>query len=95
MVSRSPKCALRSPRVPAQREVLLLTGSGLALLTGSGLALLAGSGLALLTGTAATAGLAQRYTLTAVPLLAIGGTSRSTTSLPSERAAERNTPPHH
>lgn len=46
--------ALRSPK---RREVLLLTGSGLALLAGS----------------AATAGFAQRYLLCAVPLLAIGG----------------------
>ena len=45
-------------RAPAGREVLLL----------------AGSGLVLLGGTAATAGFAQRYTLSAVPTLAIGGT---------------------
>jgi hypothetical protein len=45
-------------RLPARREVLLFTGSGLCLLA----------------GTAATAGFAQRYLIPAVPLLAIGGT---------------------
>jgi hypothetical protein len=44
-------------RTPARREVLLLTGSGLALLL----------------GTAATAGFGFRYLLPAVPLLAVGG----------------------
>jgi hypothetical protein len=44
-------------RVPARRDVLLLSGSGLALLI----------------GTAATAGFGLRYLLPAVPLLAIGG----------------------
>jgi Dolichyl-phosphate-mannose-protein mannosyltransferase len=45
-------------RVPIRREVLLLSGSGLALIV----------------GTAATAGFGLRYLLPAVPLLAIGGT---------------------
>jgi hypothetical protein len=45
-------------RVRARREVLLLSGSGLALLT----------------GTAATAGFGLRYLVPMVPLLAIGGT---------------------
>ncbi|MGO9750807.1 MAG: phospholipid carrier-dependent glycosyltransferase [Solirubrobacteraceae bacterium] len=45
-------------RAPARKEVLLLSGSGLALLL----------------GTAATAGFGLRYLLCAVPLLAIGGT---------------------
>ncbi len=45
-------------QVPARREVLLLSGSGLALLV----------------GTAATAGFGLRYLLPAVPLMALGGT---------------------
>jgi hypothetical protein len=45
-------------RVPMRREVLLLSGSGLALIV----------------GTSATAGFGLRYLLPAVPLLAIGGT---------------------
>jgi len=44
-------------RVPARREILLLSGSGLALLL----------------GTSATGGFALRYLVPAVPLLAIGG----------------------
>ena len=44
-------------RLPARREILLLSGTGLILLA----------------GTAATAGFAQRYVLCAVPPLTIGG----------------------
>lgn len=64
-------------RVPARREVLLLSGSGVALVVGA----------------AATAGFGLRYLLPAVPLLALGGTLAARdlwARLSSPTAAERS-----
>jgi hypothetical protein len=57
-------------RLPARREVLLLSGSGLALIV----------------GVAATAGFGIRYLLPAVPLLALGGSLATRDLVASARA---------